>query len=312
MKNEKIYQDYDEKAEIIFHQGDTKEFIKTLPDNSVKLIITSPPYNIGKEYEVKESIENYLQKQKNIIKELTRILDHQGSICWQVGNYIENGEVFPLDIFYYQIFKEEGFKLRNRIIWKFGHGLHASTRFSGRYETLLWITKSDEYTFNLDDVRIPATYPGKRHYKGDKKGEPSCNPKGKNPEDVWEFMQKEWDVSIWDIPNVKANHIEKTIHPCQFPIELVERCVLAFTNEGDVVFDPYAGVASALVGAVKNNRKAWGAEKEEEYVTVGKERIQQMLKGELKIREIGTEVYQPDPKSKVARIPEEWKGVANS
>ncbi len=312
MKNEKIYQDYDEKAEIIFHQGDTKEFIKTLPDNSVKLIITSPPYNIGKEYEVKESIENYLQKQKNIIKELTRILDHQGSICWQVGNYIENGEVYPLDIFYYQIFKEEGFKLRNRIIWKFGHGLHASTRFSGRYETLLWFTKSDEYTFNLDDVRIPAKYPGKRHYKGDKKGEPSCNPKGKNPEDVWEFMQKEWDVSIWDIPNVKANHIEKTIHPCQFPIELVERCVLAFTNEGDVVFDPYAGVASALVGAVKNNRKAWGAEKEEEYVTVGKERIQQMLKGELKIREIGTEVYQPDPRSKVARIPEEWKGAANS
>ena len=235
--NKRIYKNYSDKADIIFHNGDSFEFLKTIPDGKVQLVITSPPYNIGKEYEVKDSIEKYLDKQNELIKEISRILSDNGSVCWQVGNYVDNGEVFPLDIFYYQMFKKEGFKLRNRIIWKFGHGLHASNRFSGRYETLLWFTKSDEYTFNLDDVRIPAKYPEKKYYKGKKKGQLSCNPKGKNPEDVWEFMQKEWDVSIWDIPNVKANHPEKTDHPCQFPIELVERCVLAFSNEGDIVLD---------------------------------------------------------------------------
>lgn len=305
--NRRIYKKYNKNADIIYHHGDSLEFLRKIPDGTVQLIITSPPYNVGKEYEVKESIEVYLDKQKNIIQELTRVLSDSGSICWQVGNYVDNGEVFPLDIFYYSIFKEAGYKLRNRIIWKFGHGLHASKRFSGRYETLLWFTKTDEYIFNLDDVRIPAKYPGKRYYKGEKKGQLSCNPKGKNPEDVWEFMQEEWDVSVWDIPNVKANHPEKTEHPCQFPVELVERCVLAFTNEGDTVLDPFAGVASTLIGAIRNNRKAIGSEKEQEYITIGSKRIASFFEGTLKIREIGTEIYKPDSKCKIAQVPEEWR-----
>lgn len=306
MNNNRIYQNYNKKADIIFHNGDVIKFIKTIPSESIKLIITSPPYNIGKEYETRDSIDNYLIKQEKLIEEFSRILSDNGSICWQVGNYVQNGEVFPLDIFYYQLFKNKGYKLRNRIIWKFGHGLHTSKRFSGRYETLLWFTKSDEYMFNLDDVRIPAKYPGKKYYKGKKRGEYSCNPKGKNPEDVWEFLQQEWDVSIWDIPNVKANHVEKTIHPCQFPIELVERCVLAFTEENDIVFDPYAGVASALVGAIKNNRKAFGAEKEKKYIEVGKKRINSTIQGVLETRPIGTKIYVPDKSNKLTQIPDEW------
>ena len=305
--NSRIYKNYKENADIVYHNGESLNFLKKIPDGAVQLIITSPPYNVGKEYEVKESIDEYLDKQRTIIQELTRVLSDSGSICWQVGNYVDNGEVFPLDIFYYTIFKEAGYKLRNRIIWKFGHGLHASKRFSGRYETLLWFTKTDEYIFNLDDVRIPAKYPGKRYYKGEKKGQFSCNPKGKNPEDVWEFMQREWDVSVWDIPNVKANHPEKTEHPCQFPVELVERCVLAFTNEGDTVLDPFAGVASTLIGAIKNNRKAIGSEKEKEYVAIGSNRIVSFFEGTLKIREIGTEIYKPDTKCKIAQVPEEWR-----
>ena len=137
-----------------------------------------------------------------------------------------------------------GLKLRNRIIWHFGHGLHASNRFSGRYETILWFTKSDDYIFNLDNVRIPSKYPGKLHYKGPNKGKPSGNPLGKNPSDVWEILQNDWDNCFWEIPNVKSNHPEKTIHPCQFPIELVERCVLALTNEDSWVLDPFGGVGS--------------------------------------------------------------------
>lgn len=306
--NNIIYQDYNTNADIVFHNGDTMKFVKSLPTGLIKLIITSPPYNIGKEYEIRDSINNYLEKQEKMIDELTRILSDDGSICWQVGNYIDNGEVYPLDIFYYKMFKDRGYKLRNRIIWRFGHGLHASNRFSGRYETLLWFTKSDDYIFNLDDVRIPSKYPGKRYYKGPKKGQLSCNPKGKNPEDVWEFMQAEWDISIWDIPNVKSNHPEKTIHPCQFPVELVERCVLAFTNEDDIVYDPYAGVGSSIIGAIKNNRRGFGSEKEKRYIDIGTDRIMSLLNGKLKTRAIGTEIYVPDKNNKLAQIPSEWKG----
>ena len=162
----------------------------------------------------------------------------------------------------------QSLKLRNRIIWYFGHGLHASNRFSGRYETILWFSKTDDYIFNLDNVRVPSKYPGKRHFKGPKKGLPSGNPLGKNPSDIWEIVVKDWDREIWDIPNVKSNHPEKTEHPCQFPIELVERCVLALTDENSWVLDPFAGVGSTLIAAVKNNRNAMGIEKEQAYCKI--------------------------------------------
>lgn len=294
---------------VIYKVGDSLEYLKKIPSNSISLIITSPPYNIGKDYEVKTSIEQYLDGQKKIIDELIRILKDNGSICWQVGNYVNNGEIFPLDIYYYSIFKEKKLKLRNRIIWRFGHGLHGKNRFSGRYETILWFTKGDDYTFNLDDVRIPAKYPGKRHYKGKKKGELSGNPKGKNPEDVWEVVLKDWEKEIWEIPNVKANHCEKTIHPCQYPVELVERCVLALTNENEIVLDPFAGVGSTLIGSLKNNRKAIGFDKEKKYVEVGKENIIKFYSGELKTREITQKIHKPKANDKVAQIPEEWKKI---
>lgn len=170
--NRRIYQNYNTNADIVFHNGDTMKFIKSLPSGLIKLIITSPPYNIGKEYETRDSIDNYLDKQEKMIDELTRILSQDGSICWQVGNYVDNGEVYPLDIFYYKIFKDRGYKLRNRIIWRFGHGLHASNRFSGRYETLLWFTKSDNYIFNWTMLEFLQNILEKDIIKGRKRG--SC------------------------------------------------------------------------------------------------------------------------------------------
>ena len=113
--------------------GDALKALSKIEDKKFDLIITSPPYNIGKEYETKKSIGKYLEEQEQVIKELVRLTSLNGSICWQVGNYINKGEVFPLDVFYYHIFKKLNLKLRNRIIWHFGHGLHASKRFSGRY-----------------------------------------------------------------------------------------------------------------------------------------------------------------------------------
>lgn len=300
------------KATIKYEHGDSLEIL----GNYIKkkhlfdLIITSPPYNVGKEYESKRTIEEYLQEQKKIIQQIVNLVKPTGSICWQVGNYVNSKtkEVFPLDTFYYQIFKDLGLFLRNRIIWRFGHGLHASTRFSGRYEVILWFTKSEKtngYKFNLDPVRVKQKYPGKRQHKGPNKGKYSSNPKGKNPSDVWDILVEDWEKEIWEIPNVKANHKEKTIHPCQYPIELVERCVLALTNENDWILDPFAGVGSTLLAAYKNKRNAVGVEKYKKYIAVGEERLNLLKRGDLKFRKLGQPIYD-HTKSKLSEIPGEF------
>lgn len=293
------------------HQ-DALEFLRTRADNSINLIITSPPYNIGKEYETATTLTEYLDNMRPILQEMYRVLTVNGSICWEVGNYIDphTSEIFPLDIYYYPLFKELGLQLRNRIIWHFGHGLQCEKRFSGRYESILWFSKSDQYTFNLDAVRIPAKYPGKRHYKGGNKGKLSGNPKGKNPEDLWEAtverLYDDWDACIWDIPNVKSRHPEKTNHPCQFPVELVERCVLALTSEDDVVYDPFAGVGSSLLAALKNNRKALGTELVQEYLDIGNERIEKLRADTLITRPVYQKIYQPSGTDRVSSYPIEW------
>ncbi len=286
--------------------GDSLNVLKNFDDNKFDLIITSPPYNIGKTYETKTSIEKYLETQEEIINELVRTLSDKGNLCWQVGNFIEKGEVFPLDIYYYQIFKKQGLKLRNRIIWHFGHGLHASNRFSGRYETILWFSKTDDYIFNLDNVRVPAKYPGKLHFKGEKKGLPSGNPLGKNPSDIWEIVANDWETEMWNIPNVKSNHPEKTMHPCQFPIELVERCVLALTNQKSWVLDPFAGVGSTVIASIKNNRNGIGIEKEKEYCEIANQRIKDLHEGILKFRPINKPIHKPSGNDKVSQVPKEW------
>ncbi|MBI9039024.1 MAG: site-specific DNA-methyltransferase [Bacteroidales bacterium] len=305
--NEFIEHLYPNTGEIIL--GDTLNQLVKIEDEKFDLIITSPPYNIGKEYEIKTSIEKYLKLQEEVIKELVRVTSKKGSICWQVGNYVEKGEIFPLDIFYYQIFKNLGLKLRNRIVWHFGHGLHARNRFSGRYETILWFTKSDDYIFNLDDVRVPSKYPGKRHFKGEKKGQISGNPNGKNPSDIWDIVVKDWESGLWNIPNVKSNHPEKTTHPAQFPVELVERCVLALTNKNSWILDPYSGVGTTAIAALKNYRNSIGIEKEKNYVELARERIEKLKQGNLKLRPINKPIHQPKPNDKIARIPEEWTNL---
>lgn len=305
-ETQKIYAKFEKERKIVLNHGDTLEFLKTMPDSSVDLIVTSPPYNIGKNYEEKVSLKAYLNYQKVIIKQLHTKLNNKGSICWEVGNYIDNGEIYPLDIYFYEIFKSLGMRLRNRIVWHFGHGLHCKNRFSGRYETILWFTKTDNYIFNLDSVRVPAKYPGKRAYKGPNKGKLSGNPLGKNPSDVWKMLNDDWMTAFWEFPNVKSNHPEKTIHPCQFPIELVERCILALTNKGDYVLDPFCGVGTTLIAGLKHSRNVIGVDKELEYINIAKQRIAQFLNGNLKFRPLGKKVHQPSGREKVAKVPPEW------
>jgi adenine-specific DNA-methyltransferase len=290
-----IATEWDPLADAVLFHGECLDLLKTMPAESAQLIVTSPPYNIGKRYERKRSLEAYLNDQAEVIEACERILKQGGSICWQVGNHLVGPqEVLPLDIALFPFFSDLGLKLRNRIIWHFEHGLHCTKRFSGRYETILWFTKGDHYTFNLDPVRIPQKYPGKKHYRGPNIGKYSSNPLGKNPGD------------LWTIPNVKHNHTEKTIHPCQFPVELIERLVLSMTHPGDLVFDPYMGVATAPVAAILHGRRGAGADTEREYVEVGKERVLQAIAGTLRTRPRDRGVYEPDARSALARRPPEF------
>lgn len=274
---------------------DVEQFLDSLPKKPIfDLVVTSPPYNIGKEYEKKVELKKYLTWQERIIKKIYVRLKETGSICWQVGNYVDNGSIVPLDFELAPIFKRLKMQLRNRIIWHFGHGLHSKKRFSGRYEVVLWYTKTDNYTFNLDPVRVPAKYPGKRHFKGPHKGELSGNPLGKNPEDVWE------------IPNVKSNHIEKTSHPCQFPVGLIERLVLSMTNEGEIVFDPFAGTSSSGVAAIVHGRKFWGCEIVDEYLDISQNRLQKSVNGTIRFRPFDQPIYDAK-QSNLSKAPDEWK-----
>jgi adenine-specific DNA-methyltransferase len=272
----------DSQAQIVCE--DNLKFMRRLPAESMNLIVTSPPYNQGKEYEERRSHQRHVEEQAACIAEAVRLLHPNGSICWQVGNHVQNGEIFPLDIILYPLFKNHGLHLRNRIVWTFGHGLHCQKRFSGRHETILWFTKSDDYTFNLDPVRVPSKYPEKKHFKGPNKGKVSSNPLGKNPADVW------------DIPNVKSNHVEKTDHPCQFPVALVERLILSLTNIGENILDPYIGVGSSAIAALKHDRNAYGCDLDKSYVNIAWERVHQLRAGELRTRPMNKPIYDPNSK----------------
>lgn len=276
--------------EIVLYPGDCLKLLKNIPDSSLKLVVTSPPYNIGKEYEKRLKLESYIEQQSEVIRECVRCLSPFGSICWQVGNYVDNGYIIPLDTILYPIFSGLGLKMRNRIIWHFEHGLHCSRRFSGRYETIIWFTKTDQYTFNLDPVRVPQKYPGKKYFKGPKAGQYSCNPLGKNPGD------------LWIIPNVKSNHVEKTDHPCQFPVELIERLVLSMSDDGDWVLDPFLGTGTTIIAAIRHNRRGAGAEMSDKYIELAKQRINQELSGTLKTRPMDKPVYDPEEAGNSLRI----------
>ncbi|HUE30522.1 MAG TPA: site-specific DNA-methyltransferase [Verrucomicrobiae bacterium] len=283
---------WDAQADVSLYLGDTLDLLRDIPSAAAQLIVTSPPYNIGKAYERarRRTPGEYLSEQQAVITECVRILRPGGSICWEVGNHVEANRVLPLDILLFPCFqRHDELRLRNRIVWHFEHGLHCSRRFSGRYEVILWFTKGESYGFDLDPVRVPQKYPGKRAWKGKNAGQYSGHPLGKNPGDVWIF------------PNVKANHVEKTVHPCQFPVELVERFIVALTAPGDLVVDPYVGVGSTACAAVKHGRHAAGADIVPEYIRIARERVALAAEGKLATRPMDRPVHRPDPASPLAR-----------
>ncbi len=241
--------------------GDCLELLRSLPAESIDLVVSSPPYNIGKAYEAKRELQTYLDEQKAVLRECHRVLKPNGSIFWQVGSFTHKGTLVPLDVKFFPILEELGMLPRNRIIWVRQHGLHASKKFSGRHETILWFTKGEEFHFDLDAVRVPQKWQNKKSHRGEKKGELSCNPDGKNPGDVWVFQ------------NVKHNHEEQTIHPAQFPEGLIARIVLATTPVGGMVLDPYMGTGTTAVVARDHGRHYLGAELDDIYHEVAMRRL---------------------------------------
>lgn len=283
------------RGEAAIFNGDCRKLLAALPDNSISLAITSPPYCMGKAYEPGYKLEDFVKAHEEVLPEIERVVRPGGSVCWQIGYHVERNRIVPLDYLVFQAMAEHAKQLilRNRIVWTFGHGQHCTRRFSGRHETLLWFSKGDEYTFNLDAVRVEQRYPGKRASRGPNKGELSGNPLGKNPEDVW------------DIPNVKANHVEKLDHPCQFPVMLAQRLIDALSAEGETVLDPYAGVASTGVAALLSGRRFIGSELDPNYASAGVLRLKETLEGTVRVRE-DKPVHQPNPNSSVARRPDHF------
>lgn len=295
---QRVIEDMTQNAGL-FH-GDSRKLISKLPSNSVDLTITSPPYCMNKEYEAcSDNIQTFTTAHQELLPEIVRITKPGGSICWQVGFHVKNNMIVPLDYLIYDILKNhKELQLRNRVVWTYGHGLHCANRFSGRYEVILWYTKGNNYHFDLDAVRVPQKYPGKKYSKGSKKGEFSGNPNGKNPSD------------IWDIPNVKSRHIEKTDHPCQFPVALAQRLVKALVPKNGLVLDPFSGVSSAGVAALQEGKRYIGAELEEYYIAIAEGRLKETIRGNIKVRPLNREIYTPNPNEKVATKPEHfWKDI---
>jgi adenine-specific DNA-methyltransferase len=278
-------------------RGDSLKVLPKVADSSVDLIISSPPYCIGKSYESTKSSDSFIETHAVVMPELIRILKPGGSLCWQVGYHVRNGVILPLDFLVHsELSKYPEMKLRNRIVWTFKHGLHASRRFSGRHETLLWYSKGDVPDFDLDAIRVPQLYPGKKHYKGPKKGRLSGNPLGKNPGDVW------------DIPNVKGMHVEKTFHPCQFPVSLPQTFIRALCPAKGVVLDPFMGVGSTGVATALESKRFFGIEIDSGYAAIASKRVRDARKGRATVRPLHQPVLDPDPSQKVAQRPAHFRG----
>lgn len=240
---------------------DCRAFLSRIPDGAVQTIVSSPPYNIGKAYEKRTALDRYLDEQTEVLAECARTLGDGGSIFWQVGAYSKGSRLIPLDVRFFPILEDLGLVPRNRIIWIRQHGLHGRKKFSCRHETTLWFTKGENHKFRLDNVRVPQKYQNKKSWRGENKGALTCNPEGKNPGDIWLFR------------NVKHNHEEQTIHPCQFPEDLVARAVLSTTDEGDVVLDPYMGTGTVPVVARDHNRVYLGCDSDPTYFEVAQRRL---------------------------------------
>ncbi len=250
---------------VAIYQKDCLAAMELIPDEMVNLTITSPPYNIGKEYEELVELDNYLNWCEMWIAEIHRITNMNGTFWLNVGylNVQKQGLAVPIP---YLLWNKTPFYFLQEVVWNYAAGVACKKRFSPRNEKLMWYVKNPEnYTFNLDAIRDPnVKYPNQK-----KNGKLKCNPLGKNPSDVWQITK------VTSGKNRASP--ERTPHPAQFPLALVERMLLGSSNIGDIVLDPFMGSGSTAECALRNGRYVIGFELEQKYIGYTKQRIQKCL-----------------------------------
>lgn len=247
------------------YKGDCMELIARLPEGSVPLTVTSPPYNIGKSYEKVRDVGDYVDWCSDWIKLVHGATAPSGAFWLNLGyqSLPDRAKAIPIP---YLLWDRVPFYLIQEVVWNYGAGVAARQSFSPRNEKFLWYVRDpDDYTFNLDDVRDPnVKYPNQR-----KNGKLKCNPLGKNPSDVWQFPK------VTSGRNRSSK--ERTPHPAQFPTAVVERIVKACSNTGDVVLDPFMGSGSLAEAALRAGRKAIGFEINADYVDLTADRLKAAL-----------------------------------
>lgn len=254
-----------ETESVAIYKQDCLEAMKQIPEGLVDLTVTSPPYNIGKEYEKNLELEDYLVWCQNWMKEIHRITGEVGAFWLNLGFFEvpEKGLAVPIP---YLLWDKTDFYFMQEVVWNYSAGVACRKRFSPRNEKFLWYVKDKkEYVFNLDDVRDPdVKYPNQK-----KNGVLRCNPLGKNPSDVWQIAKV--------TSGRNRSSPERTAHPAQFPLELIERVIKVSSNVGDLVLDPFMGSGSTAECALRNDRFVIGFELEDKYIDFAKQRINSYL-----------------------------------
>lgn len=256
---------YYESENVLIYQVDSLVELARVPASAFDLVITSPPYNIGKSYEDVRPTEEYVQWCSKWLAMLPRIITQRGAFWLNVG-YLsdERARCLPIS---YLLWDKVPLYLHQEVVWHYGAGVACKNYLSPRNEKFLWYLKNkDDYVFNLDDIRDPnVKYPNQK-----KDGKLRCNPNGKNPSDVW------------DIPKVTSGENrsskERTDHPAQFPEAVIERIIKGSSNPGEVVFDPFGGSGTTAAVALKTGRKAVLFEISASYCNLARERIMALEK----------------------------------
>lgn len=219
---------------------DAIEFLKTLPNNSVQLILIDPPYNLNMDYW--DTFPNYIEWAKQWIEEIHRILSDSGN-CVIFGGFqfqdLKQGDL--LEILHY-IRHNTKLRFINLIIWYYKNGMSAHRFFANRHEEAIWLSKTKKYFFDLDNVRIPYDEESKAVALKDKRLIPENIEKGKNP------------TNVWEIGRLNGNSRERVGHPTQKPIALIRRFVKSLSYEGSIVLDFFAGSGTTGRVCIEENR----------------------------------------------------------
>jgi len=229
----------------------TSENMQGIPDNSLHLMVTSPPYNVSKEYDEDLSLQEYLQMLGNVFTETYRVLVHGGRACVNVAN-LGRKPYIPLSDYISHMMIDIGFKMRGEIIWAKGAGAGVSMAW-GSWQSASNPVLRDTHEYIL--VFSKGTFERK---------------KGNRENTITKEQFMEWTKSVWTMNPESARKVK---HPAPFPVELPYRLTQLYTFKGDVVLDPFVGSGSTAIAALKSERKFIGYDIDPEYVKIAEKRI---------------------------------------